>query len=134
MAAAGPSSSAPPRPGAGVVTMAAGRRGRGDGDGAELGAAVGRSTVSAPATASPDLVSPLGRVVLHRGDRRRARSSPAPFRGPGRGWLAVAMVADMAATKLATTAADCGACRDAGPRQEPRRHEGGVAPSSMLRL
>uniref|UniRef100_A0A0E0FX93 Uncharacterized protein n=1 Tax=Oryza nivara TaxID=4536 RepID=A0A0E0FX93_ORYNI len=43
MAAAGPSSSAPPRPGAGVATMAAGRRGRGDGDGAALGAAVGRS-------------------------------------------------------------------------------------------
>uniref|UniRef100_A0A0D3GW19 Uncharacterized protein n=1 Tax=Oryza barthii TaxID=65489 RepID=A0A0D3GW19_9ORYZ len=43
------------------------------------------------------------------------------------------MVADMAATKLAT-AADCGACRDAGPHQEPRRHEGGAAPSSMLWL
>ncbi|BAT03706.1 Os08g0131450 [Oryza sativa Japonica Group] len=44
------------------------------------------------------------------------------------------MVADVAATKLATTAADCGACRDTGPRQEPRHHEGGTAPSSMLRL
>uniref|UniRef100_A0A0E0N6G9 Uncharacterized protein n=1 Tax=Oryza rufipogon TaxID=4529 RepID=A0A0E0N6G9_ORYRU len=43
MAAAGPSSSAPPRPGAGVATMAAGWRGHGDGDGAALGAAVGRS-------------------------------------------------------------------------------------------
>uniref|UniRef100_A0A0E0HRF8 Uncharacterized protein n=1 Tax=Oryza nivara TaxID=4536 RepID=A0A0E0HRF8_ORYNI len=32
------------------------------------------------ATASPDLVSPLG-----RGDRRRARSTPAQLRGPGRG-------------------------------------------------
>uniref|UniRef100_A0A0E0MXB4 Uncharacterized protein n=1 Tax=Oryza rufipogon TaxID=4529 RepID=A0A0E0MXB4_ORYRU len=34
IAAAGPSSSAPPRSGAGVAMMAAGRRGRGDGDGA----------------------------------------------------------------------------------------------------
>uniref|UniRef100_A0A0E0PI62 Uncharacterized protein n=1 Tax=Oryza rufipogon TaxID=4529 RepID=A0A0E0PI62_ORYRU len=42
------------------------------------------------------------------------------------------MVADVAATKLATTAADCGACRDAGPRQEPRRREGGAAPSIPL--
>uniref|UniRef100_A0A0D3EQJ6 Uncharacterized protein n=1 Tax=Oryza barthii TaxID=65489 RepID=A0A0D3EQJ6_9ORYZ len=108
--------------------------GRGDGDGAELGAAVGRHGVGSPrlqrrATASPDLVSPLG-----RGDRRQARSSPAPLCGPGRGWLAAAMVADVAAMKLATTAADCGACRDTGPRQEPRCHEGGVAPSSMLWL
>uniref|UniRef100_A0A0E0GDW5 Uncharacterized protein n=1 Tax=Oryza nivara TaxID=4536 RepID=A0A0E0GDW5_ORYNI len=30
-------------------------------------------------------------------------------------WLAAAMVADVAATKLATTVADCGACCDAGP-------------------
>nr|BAD07662.1 hypothetical protein [Oryza sativa Japonica Group] len=44
------------------------------------------------------------------------------------GWLAAAMVADVAATKLATKAADYGACRDAGPRQEPCRHEGGAAP------
>ncbi|EEC72470.1 hypothetical protein OsI_05825 [Oryza sativa Indica Group] len=32
------------------------------------------------------------------------------------GWLAVAMVVDVAATKFATTAADCGACCDAGDR------------------
>uniref|UniRef100_A0A0E0RJ12 Uncharacterized protein n=1 Tax=Oryza rufipogon TaxID=4529 RepID=A0A0E0RJ12_ORYRU len=84
MAAAGPSSSAPPRPGAGVATMAAGRQGRGDGDGAVSArswAQRSRCRLSAaPATASPDLVSPLG-----RGDRRRARSSPAPLRGPSRG-------------------------------------------------
>uniref|UniRef100_A0A0D3HCD8 Uncharacterized protein n=1 Tax=Oryza barthii TaxID=65489 RepID=A0A0D3HCD8_9ORYZ len=65
--------------------MAAGWRGRGDGDGAELGVAVWRHGVGSPrlqrrATASPDLVSPLG-----RGDRRRARLSPAPLQGPGRG-------------------------------------------------
>nr|CAE02929.3 OSJNBa0014K14.1 [Oryza sativa Japonica Group] len=59
------------------------RRGR-RGDGAELGTAVGRYGVGSPrlqrrATASPDLVSPLG-----RGDRRWARSSPALLRGPGR--------------------------------------------------
>ncbi|EAY74322.1 hypothetical protein OsI_02210 [Oryza sativa Indica Group] len=45
---------------------------------------MGRHGVGSPrlqrrVTASPDLVSPLG-----RGDRRRARSSPAPLRGPGR--------------------------------------------------
>ncbi|EAY96271.1 hypothetical protein OsI_18170 [Oryza sativa Indica Group] len=38
------------------------------------------------------------------------------------------MVADVAAMKLATKTTDCGACRDASPRQEPRRHEGGASP------
>nr|BAD22039.1 hypothetical protein [Oryza sativa Japonica Group]BAD22379.1 hypothetical protein [Oryza sativa Japonica Group] len=71
MAAAGPSSSAPPRPGAGVATMVAGRRGD---------SAAG------------------GRGALH--GRRGA----------------AAVVADVVETKLATTAADCGSCRDAGPR------------------
>nr|BAD82735.1 hypothetical protein [Oryza sativa Japonica Group] len=114
--------------------MAAGRRGHGDGDGAALGAAVGRS-VSALCGSSDgrrrrQIWSP--RLAGVNGDglgRRRRRS--ADLAG---GWLAAAMVADVAATKLATTAADCGACRDASPRQEPRRHEGGAAPSSMLRL
>ncbi|BAS81310.1 Os02g0790101 [Oryza sativa Japonica Group] len=61
--------------------------------------------------------------------RRRRRSADLAGR-----WLAAAMVADVAATKLATTVADCGACRDAGPHQEPHHHEGGAAPSSMFRL
>lgn len=55
-----------------------------------------------------DPIAPLG-----WGDRRRVRSMLAPLHGPGRGWLAAAMVTDVAAKKLATTAADCGACRDA---------------------
>uniref|UniRef100_A0A0E0IYZ2 Uncharacterized protein n=1 Tax=Oryza nivara TaxID=4536 RepID=A0A0E0IYZ2_ORYNI len=112
MAVAGPSSSAPPRPGTGVATMAAGRRGHGDGR--------RRRQIWSP------------RLAGVTGDglgRRRHRS--ANLAG---GWLAAAMVADVAATKLPTTAADCGAYRDAGPRQEPRHHEEGAAPSSMLRL
>ncbi|EAZ20952.1 hypothetical protein OsJ_36603 [Oryza sativa Japonica Group] len=64
--------------------MAAGRQGRGDRDGAATARSWARRSrcrlSAAPATASPDLVSPLG-----RGDRRRARSSLAPLRGPGRG-------------------------------------------------
>uniref|UniRef100_A0A0D3HP75 Uncharacterized protein n=1 Tax=Oryza barthii TaxID=65489 RepID=A0A0D3HP75_9ORYZ len=69
-----------------------------------------------------DPVAPLG-----RGDWRRARSMSAPLHGAG-GWLATVMVADVATTKLATKVADCSVCRDAGPRQEPRRHEGGASP------
>jgi hypothetical protein len=125
------------------------RRGRGDeggetarswqrgrrGDGAALGAAVGCSTVSALRGSSDgrrrcQIWSPRLAGVTGDGLGRHCRRS-ADLAG---GWLAAAMVADVAATKLATTAADCGACRDAGPRQEPRRHEGGAAPSSMLRL
>uniref|UniRef100_A0A0E0QGT8 Uncharacterized protein n=1 Tax=Oryza rufipogon TaxID=4529 RepID=A0A0E0QGT8_ORYRU len=85
MAAAGPSSSAPSRPGAGVATMAAGRRGRGYGEvvatgtarpqcgGGALhgddGAAVGLS--AAPA---------MGDGVARSGCPRRAWSTPAPLR------------------------------------------------------
>uniref|UniRef100_A0A0E0R4N1 Uncharacterized protein n=1 Tax=Oryza rufipogon TaxID=4529 RepID=A0A0E0R4N1_ORYRU len=55
---------------------------------------------------SPRLAGVTGDGLGHR--RRRS----ADLAG---GWLAAAMVADVVATKLATTAADCGACRDAGP-------------------
>uniref|UniRef100_A0A0D3FXM0 Uncharacterized protein n=1 Tax=Oryza barthii TaxID=65489 RepID=A0A0D3FXM0_9ORYZ len=100
MAAAGPSSLAPPRFGAGVVTMAAGRRGRGDGDGAELGTVVGRYGVGSPdGQRRRQIWSPRLAGVIGDGlGRRRRRSADLAGR-----WLAAAMVADVAAMKLATT-------------------------------
>uniref|UniRef100_A0A0E0MYI7 DUF834 domain-containing protein n=1 Tax=Oryza rufipogon TaxID=4529 RepID=A0A0E0MYI7_ORYRU len=112
--------------------------GRGDGDGTATarswawrwGATVSALRGSSDGRRRRQIWSP--RLAGVTGDglgRRRRRSTDLAG-----GWLAAAMVAGVAAMKLATTAADCGACRDAGPRQEPRCHEGGVAPSSMLRL
>uniref|UniRef100_A0A0E0MXU5 Uncharacterized protein n=1 Tax=Oryza rufipogon TaxID=4529 RepID=A0A0E0MXU5_ORYRU len=111
MAAAGPSSSAPPRSGAGVATMAAGRRGRGDGDdavtartrrwGATVSALHGSSDGRRGDQIRPQIWSPRLAGVTGDGLGYRWRRSA----DPAGGWLAAAMVADVAATKLATTAA-----------------------------
>uniref|UniRef100_A0A0E0AA55 Uncharacterized protein n=1 Tax=Oryza glumipatula TaxID=40148 RepID=A0A0E0AA55_9ORYZ len=69
------------------------------------------------ASPPPELIA--GKARRRAGMAAAGPSSSAPPR-PGAG--------------VATMAVDYGACRDAGPCQEPRRHEGGAAPSSMLRL
>ncbi|EEC70854.1 hypothetical protein OsI_02363 [Oryza sativa Indica Group] len=93
--------------------MAAGRRGRGDGDdavtawswaqrwGATVSALHGSSDGRRGDQIRPQIWSP--RLAGVTGDGlgcRRHRSAD-----PAGGWLAAAMVADVAATKLATTAA-----------------------------
>ncbi|EEE58026.1 hypothetical protein OsJ_08831 [Oryza sativa Japonica Group] len=107
MAAAGPSSSAPPRPGAGVATMVAGRRG--DSAAGGRGALHGRrggGAMRLQATGD-DLVSPFG-----RGDRQR-RLTPGVASGGGVGEFGGDEVGD-----------DGG-----GLRLVPRRR-----PSSLLRM
>uniref|UniRef100_A0A0E0G708 Uncharacterized protein n=1 Tax=Oryza nivara TaxID=4536 RepID=A0A0E0G708_ORYNI len=97
MAAAGPSPSAPSRPGAGVAMTAAGWRDCGDGAVVGLSAATAVGLSTAPVTGDGVAISGRPASRSGRGDRRWARLTPAPLgrrRVAGDGHLRCGFVGD----------------------------------------